>query len=215
MTEYAVGKRQKVEGRRQKNQIHRRAWHCSERRTFLRLLPLALCLLPCSLNRVGRGLSLPFVARRLGEESPDTIRQRAARKGGGWRRKPPVTESVTENIPPCRAIRAARVKRRGKSSPLRPQGKRQDKPHAVQDRTEERPAWPQSRASGRNPSGISRTPRKRGTRVARSASREMTAAPPAMAEHRIRLTPADPLSRLAQQRKIRIWPSSVSCYECT
>ncbi len=162
------------------------------RRGFL--VPVAFCLVPCSLVRVGRGLSLPFAARRLGEESPDTIRQRAARKGGGWRRKPPVTESVAENIPPCGAICAARVKRRGKSSPLRPQGRRQDKPHAVQDRTEERPAWPQSRASGRNPSGISRTPRKRGSRAARLASREMTATPPAMAGHRIRLTPADPPS---------------------
>lgn len=63
----------------------------------------AICLFPsCPVisKRVGRGLSLPDVARRLGEESPDTTGQRAACKGGGWKRKQPVTESVTENIPP-------------------------------------------------------------------------------------------------------------------
>lgn len=46
-------------------------------------------------------------------------------------------ESVTENIPPLIFGFEVRVKWRGKSSPLQLQGRRQDKPHMVQDKTEE------------------------------------------------------------------------------
>jgi|SRR3954465_12677565 hypothetical protein len=58
---------------------------------------------------------------------------------GRGSRKRIATESVTENIQPNEraSARSAKVKRRGKSSPLDAQAARHDKPHAVQDTTEE------------------------------------------------------------------------------
>src|ERR1043165_6666042 len=48
-----------------------------------------------------------------------------------------LTESVTEKTPPVLwQRRQVRLKRRGKSSPLAEQFARQEKPHAVQDKTE-------------------------------------------------------------------------------
>jgi len=63
---------------------------------------------------------------------PRKTRGRESRKGVA-------TESVTENIQPFEraSVRWAKVKRRGKSSPLGAQAPRQEKPHAVQDKTEE------------------------------------------------------------------------------
>ena len=60
------------------------------------------------------------------------------RMRGRVRRKPGVTESVTENKPPfaSRKIgRGVRVKRRGKSPPPGAQAPGHEKPHAVQDTT--------------------------------------------------------------------------------
>ena len=60
---------------------------------------------------------------------PRRTRGRVSRKRGA-------TESVTENTQPNerREWLAAKVKRRGKSSPLGQQWTRQEKPHAVQDK---------------------------------------------------------------------------------
>lgn len=90
---------------------------------------------PCRRLLAGRPeWSLAVVARRRREESPDTSGQRAARKrGGSWRK--PESRKVSQKTYHRPRKRAARVKRRGKSPPLRPQGRRHDKPHAVQDRT--------------------------------------------------------------------------------
>lgn len=97
------------------------------------------------------------LGRKAGEELPDSIGQSAGRKAGSCGLKPAATESTTENIPPVAARQPVRVKRRGKSSPLAPQGAGPGKPHLEQgSRTTARPA----RGSGsrdRNTSSGSRT----------------------------------------------------------
>ncbi len=62
----------------------------------------------------------------------------------------------------ARRQRWVRVKRRGKSPPLRPQGRRHDKPHAVQDITGGRAARSQPRFGGGMTPGNSRILREQG-----------------------------------------------------
>src|SRR5205823_10569459 len=76
--------------------------------------------------------------KQFGEESPNTIRQHAAENtrapqlqncGDGKCHRKDTAGSLATKA-------QARLKRRGKSSPLAEQFARQEKPHAVQDKTE-------------------------------------------------------------------------------
>src|SRR5437763_16980536 len=86
---------------------------------------------------------------QFGEESPSTIRQHAAENtrapqlqncgDGKCHRKGTAGSLTTTTVGeaagfPC--LEQVRLKRRGKSSPLTEQFARQEKPHAVQDKTE-------------------------------------------------------------------------------